>query len=76
MSDNSLEKLMRHYPVNVDIHNCTKLTTRALEIINRYSDNLKSLVIGSTIQIFPETLVYAKNSNQEGNLDALMDHLK
>ena len=60
---------MRHYPVNVDIHNCYRLTPRTLEIINRYSDNLKSLVIGNTTQIFPETLVYAKNSNQEGNND-------
>ncbi|CAG7645864.1 unnamed protein product [Allacma fusca] len=75
VSDESLEKLMAHHPVNLDIHNCPRLTPYALDVINRYSGNLKSLVIGNTTQILPETLVYAKNSNQEGAKEELLSRL-
>ena len=52
-TDSLLSVLMKHLPTELDIHDCPKLTSHALQIINSHGKNLQTLVIGNSVQILP-----------------------
>lgn len=56
ISDKGLGILLRHNLKEVDIHNCFSLSVQALHSINKYSGNLSSLCIGSSVRILPDYL--------------------
>lgn len=53
VNDKILVTLMTHFPRELDIHECPKLTSTSLQTINDHSRNLISLVIGTSTQILP-----------------------
>nr|XP_045589985.1 protein zer-1 homolog [Procambarus clarkii] len=56
VSDDGLNLLLSHNLVELDISNCSKLTERTLENINRIGDSLTALVIGKTKEILPDSV--------------------
>ncbi|XP_042228378.1 protein zer-1 homolog isoform X2 [Homarus americanus] len=56
VSDDGLNLLLSHHLVELDISNCSKLTERTLENINRVGDSLTALVIGKTKDILPDSV--------------------
>jgi len=56
LSDKGLKMVIRHRLRELDIHNCAQFTAQTLNNINKYSDNMKSLYIGNSVQILPSYL--------------------
>ena len=57
LTDVGLTCLLRHQLRDLDIHNCEGLSSKALEIINMFSDNLVNLNVGSSTHILPDKVV-------------------
>ena len=56
ISDQGFKLLAGHNLKKVVLNNCSNLTTRSLESINDYSDNLLSLQVDNTDNLFPDYL--------------------
>jgi len=56
LTDVGLSCLLGHNLRSLSLNNCTKLTTETLEILNGCSDNLISLSLVESYQIFPHSL--------------------
>ena len=54
VSDNGMRCLLAHNLKKISITSCGHLTTQTLEFINECSDNLISVSVDNTFQIFPE----------------------
>lgn len=69
VSDDGLRVLLSHNLVELDISNCRKLTERTLDNINKFGDNLTTLVIGKTKDILLESLVTDTHTNSSETSD-------
>lgn len=70
VSDDGLSVLLTHNLIELDISNCSKLSERTLDNINKYCDNLMTLVIGKTKDILPSSVLswsQAELSNDSEN---------
>ena len=56
ISDDGLNLLLSHHLVELDVSNCSKLTERTLENINKVGESLTALVIGKTKNILPDSV--------------------
>lgn len=56
VSDDGLGVLLSHNLIELDISNCSKLSERTLDNINKYGDSLLTLVIGKTKDILPSSV--------------------
>ncbi|MPC27462.1 protein zer-1 homolog [Portunus trituberculatus] len=56
VSDDGLGVLLSHNLIELDISNCSKLSERTLNNINKYGDSLLTLVIGKTKDILPSSV--------------------
>jgi len=68
VTDNGMRCLLGHNLKKISINNCVKLTTKTLEFINECSDNLLSLSLDNSFQIFPDYLSTA-NPDSEDEFD-------
>ncbi|XP_050688966.1 protein zer-1 homolog [Eriocheir sinensis] len=70
VSDDGLSVLLAHNLIELDISNCSKLSERTLDNINKYCDSLMTLVIGKTKDILPSSVLswsHAESSNDFEN---------
>lgn len=65
ISDDGLEKLLRHNLYEITLTNCLNLTQITYINIFKYAVNLRSLTIGPNIQIIP----FSKSTNDAVSLD-------
>jgi len=65
VSDNGMRCLLAHSLKKISVTNCVKLTTQTLEFINECSDNLISISVDNTFQIFPDYLSTANPDSED-----------
>jgi len=65
VTDNGMRCLLAHNLRKISITNCVHLTTRTFEFINEYSDNLISLSVDNTSQIFPDCFSTANPDSED-----------
>jgi len=65
VSDNGMRCLLAHNLKKISITSCVHLTTQTLEFINECSDNLISVSVDNTFQIFPDCLSTANPDSED-----------
>ncbi|XP_071548174.1 protein zer-1 homolog isoform X2 [Panulirus ornatus] len=70
ISDDGLNLLLSHQLVELDISNCSKLSERTLENINRIGDSLTTLIIGKTKDIMPNLLFTTSQTESSDSSDS------
>lgn len=75
VSDNGMRCLLAHNLKKISITNCVHLTTQSLEFINECSDNLISISVDNTFQIFPDCLSTASPDSEDEFEDDCQDIL-
>jgi hypothetical protein len=52
ITDKGLACLWRHRPTEVNISGCQKLSSRQLDAVNKYGENLRVFIVGDSKQVF------------------------
>lgn len=67
LDDKSLKILLEHMLVELELTNCSGLSSNSLKYISAYGSRLQNLVIGDNTNVFPEYLseIYMSRSPQE-----------
>nr|CAD7454216.1 unnamed protein product [Timema tahoe] len=57
ITDDGLRVLLNHNLVELNISNCSEITEKSLQNINDRGDSIASLILGLSVNIFPDTLM-------------------